>query len=72
MIETKKRCCYKCLKRTEVCHIDCPEYFAECEENEFKKYICNISNEDFTFAEARKQRINLKRKQSKMTGVGKR
>ena len=72
MVENKKRCCYQCPKRTETCHISCPEYFDECEDTEFKNYIRNISYQDCTFAEQKKQRINLRRKQTKMTGVGKR
>jgi hypothetical protein len=72
MIETKKTCCYQCLKRTQTCHIDCPDRAAECEENEFTKYLRNIQNDDYTFAEEKKQRINLKRRQTKNTGVGKR
>lgn len=72
MVEMKKRCCYQCPKRTVDCHVDCPDYIDECEENEFKKYIRDIANNAFTFAEQKKQLVNLRRKQTKMTGVGKR
>lgn len=33
MISGKKRCCYKCPKRTEYCHGKCPDYAAEREED---------------------------------------
>lgn len=32
-IPGKKRCCYKCPKRTQYCHGDCPEYADEAALN---------------------------------------
>ena len=29
----KKRCCYKCPKRTQWCHGSCPDYAAEREDD---------------------------------------
>ena len=32
-IPGKKRCCYKCQKRTQTCHGTCPDYANEMAEN---------------------------------------
>ena len=42
----KKSCCYKCPKRTRICHGDCPDYADEVAEDkerleEVKKEIQN-------------------------------
>lgn len=51
--------CHHCKSRTMTCHIDCPLYLQECEEN--KKRLDDIhenNNIDRTLIKNRKKRMN--------------